>query len=75
MVEHKGVVNSGHYVTFRRGPRGSRSEAKWFFTSDSAVSEVDWETVAAATGYMFFYEKESAIRQREEEGGGGGGDK
>ena len=63
VVEHKGVGNSGHYVTFRRGPSDSRSEHRWYVASDSEVSEVDFATVAASEGYMFFYEKEKAVRR------------
>ena len=59
MIEHSGLINSGHYVAFRRGPAGSRSEKKWFKISDTNVEPCDLENVLASKAYLLFYERAS----------------
>ena len=49
----KGAVNSGHYVTYRKGPAD-----KWFLTSDEKVEEIEESQVKAANAYMLFYERQ-----------------
>ena len=49
----KGAVNSGHYVTYRKG-----AGDKWFLTSDEKVEEIDESQVKAANAYMLFYERQ-----------------
>ena len=56
VVMHLGELNSGHYVTFRRGA-GSFSEA-WFVISDDDVEEISEIKVLQAHAYMLFYEKQ-----------------
>ena len=43
----------------RKGPLGSKSASKWFYTSDSAVRQVRYEEVSKTPAYMLFYEKMS----------------
>ena len=43
----------------RKGPLGSKSANKWFYTSDSAVRQVRYEEVSKTPAYMLFYEKMS----------------
>lgn len=57
VVVHLGPVNSGHYVTYRRGPLNTPSSAKWFCASDLLVEEVPLSTVLKADAFMLFYEK------------------
>ena len=49
----QGAVNSGHYVTYRKGPAD-----KWFLTSDEKVEEIEESEVKAANAYMLFYERQ-----------------
>eukprot|EP00095_Tigriopus_kingsejongensis_P012456 maker-scaffold6759_size3621-snap-gene-0.1 protein:Tk12456 transcript:maker-scaffold6759_size3621-snap-gene-0.1-mRNA-1 annotation:"ubiquitin carboxyl-terminal hydrolase 30-like" len=57
VLVHLGPVHSGHYVTYRRGPLGSRMARRWFYTSDSTVEEVPSTTVFKAHVFMLFYER------------------
>jgi len=59
VVVHMGGIHSGHYVTYRRGPLGSKSGNRWFHTSDSTVKQVPFSEVSRAPAYMLFYERES----------------
>nr|ALS05166.1 ubiquitin carboxyl-terminal hydrolase 30 [Paracalanus parvus] len=34
VIVHSGGIHSGHYITYRKGPFGSKSANKWFYTSD-----------------------------------------
>ena len=43
----------------RKGPFGSKSANKWFYTSDSSVKQVHYEEVSKTPAYMLFYEKMS----------------
>jgi len=58
VIVHSGGVDSGHYITYRKGPFGSKSEKKWFYTSDSLVKQVSFQEVSRSCAYMLFYEKE-----------------
>jgi len=60
VIVHSGGIHSGHYVTYRRGGYGSKSERKWFYTSDSLVKQVPFSEVIRSCAYMLFYEKESS---------------
>lgn len=60
VVMHLGVIQSGHYVTYRKGPAGSKFAQRWFYTSDLVVREVDVQEVLGCEAYMLFYEKETA---------------
>lgn len=53
VIVHLGAVNSGHYVTYRKGPAD-----KWFLTSDEKVEEIEESQVKAANAYMLFYERQ-----------------
>jgi len=59
VIVHSGGIHSGHYITYRKGPLGSKSANKWFYTSDSAVRQVRYEEVSKTPAYMLFYEKMS----------------
>jgi len=59
VVVHSGGIQSGHYVTYRRGPLGGRGSTKWFHTSDSTVRQVPYSEVSRAPAYMLFYERET----------------
>eukprot|EP00088_Acartia_fossae_P027571 TRINITY_DN28307_c0_g1_i6.p1 TRINITY_DN28307_c0_g1~~TRINITY_DN28307_c0_g1_i6.p1 ORF type:complete len:502 (+),score=76.40 TRINITY_DN28307_c0_g1_i6:76-1581(+) len=58
VIVHSGGINSGHYITYRRGPFGSKSEKKWFYTSDSVVRQVSFDEVSRSCAYILFYQKE-----------------
>ena len=57
VIEHSGVINSGHYVAFRRGPSGSKAENKWFAVSDTSVVQCELMRVLASKAYLLFYER------------------
>ncbi|KAL8567292.1 hypothetical protein ACOMHN_023335 [Nucella lapillus] len=63
VISHLGDVESGHFVTFRRGPlqptseHHQRSGDTWWFTSDCRVHKTSLEQVMASQAYMLFYEK------------------
>jgi len=59
VVVHSGGIQSGHYVTYRRGPLGGRGASRWFHTSDSTVRQVPYSEVSRAPAYMLFYEREA----------------
>ena len=52
VVEHMGVVNNGHFVTYRRIAETS----DWVCASDESVYNVDIKRVAKAEAYLLFYE-------------------
>jgi len=58
VIVHSGGIDSGHYITYRKGPFGAKSEKKWFYTSDSLVKQVSFDEVSRSCAYMLFYEKE-----------------
>ncbi len=58
VVVHLGAINSGHYLTYRKGPTGGKMSDKWFLTSDEKVEEVDDVQVKSSNAYMLFYERE-----------------
>ena len=41
----------------RKGPIGSKSAGKWFYTSDGTVKQVSYDEVSRSAAYMLFYEK------------------
>ena len=54
--------NSLLLIVYRKGPFGSKSANKWFYTSDcsdSSVRQVHYEEVSKTPAYMLFYEKMS----------------
>ncbi|XP_012272475.1 ubiquitin carboxyl-terminal hydrolase 30 homolog [Orussus abietinus] len=53
VLEHRGPVDAGHFVSFRRGTRSGQ----WLFTSDSTVERVSLTDVICANPYLLFYEK------------------
>ena len=57
VIVHLGEINSGHYITYRRGPSGSKAEKKWFMTSDTAVQEVKLNVVLQSQAYILIYER------------------
>uniref|UniRef100_A0A146KSA9 ubiquitinyl hydrolase 1 n=2 Tax=Lygus hesperus TaxID=30085 RepID=A0A146KSA9_LYGHE len=68
VVEHRGTIDSGHFVTYRRGPLQSQirhrssdlldqSESRWFFTSDEIVKKSTLCEALQANAYLLFYEK------------------
>lgn len=57
VIVHVGDVFCGHFVTYRRGPVGSRTRNRWFYTSDLLVREASLEEVRKANAYMILYEK------------------
>ncbi|XP_045583665.1 ubiquitin carboxyl-terminal hydrolase 30 homolog isoform X2 [Procambarus clarkii] len=57
VIVHVGDVFCGHFVTYRRGPIGSRTRNRWFYTSDLLVREASLEEVRKANAYMILYEK------------------
>ncbi|XP_068233068.1 ubiquitin carboxyl-terminal hydrolase 30 homolog [Palaemon carinicauda] len=59
VIVHVGDVFCGHFVTYRRGPLGTRCRNRWFYTSDLTVRESNLEEVRKANAYMILYEKVS----------------
>jgi len=57
VVVHSGGINSGHYITYRKGPIGGKAASKWFYTSDNSVRQVSFDEVSKSSAYMLFYEK------------------
>ncbi|KAH8420645.1 hypothetical protein KR009_012418 [Drosophila setifemur] len=55
VVVHSGDVNSGHFVTYRRG--SLRNTHRWFYTSDTIVREVSIDEVLSVPAYMLFYDR------------------
>jgi len=58
VIVHSGGINSGHYVTYRKGPVGSKTSGRWFYTSDSIVKQVPFSEVARVPAYMLFYQRD-----------------
>ncbi|EYC05589.1 hypothetical protein Y032_0081g1463 [Ancylostoma ceylanicum] len=52
--EHRGVPQSGHFVTYRRG---IEDQYTWHLTNDAKVERVPYSQVAAAQAYMLYYER------------------
>lgn len=52
--EHRGVPQSGHFVTYRRGITNPHT---WYLTSDAKVQRVPYSQVAKSQAYMFYYER------------------
>jgi len=50
IVSHSGGMGGGHYVAY------VKNEQKWFYISDSHVSEVTEKRVLSIEGYIAFYE-------------------
>ncbi|BES97514.1 Ubiquitin carboxyl-terminal hydrolase [Nesidiocoris tenuis] len=68
VVEHRGTSQSGHFVTYRRGPLQTdirhrstdlldQSESRWFFTSDEVVTRSSLCEAFQSSAYLLFYEK------------------
>ncbi|CAI4222312.1 unnamed protein product [Auanema sp. JU1783] len=52
--EHRGVPETGHFVTFRRGIQDIHS---WYLTNDAKVTRVPYSQVAQAQAYLLYYER------------------
>jgi len=61
VVVHMGGIASGHYITYRKGPLGSRTSHKWYYTSDTLVKQVPFSEVSRSCAYMLFYEKDTDL--------------
>ncbi|RZF42687.1 hypothetical protein LSTR_LSTR001482 [Laodelphax striatellus] len=68
VVVHKGPIEGGHFVTYRRGPldttirhrssdSNSHVEQRWFLTSDSDVRAATLCEAMQSSAYLLFYEK------------------
>ncbi|CAK9820344.1 Ubiquitin carboxyl-terminal hydrolase 30 homolog [Anthophora plagiata] len=53
IVEHRGPVDSGHFVCYRRGNKSNQ----WLYTSDNVVENVSLIEVLCVTPYLLFYER------------------
>lgn len=53
VIEHRGPVDAGHFVCYRRGNR----PGQWLFTSDHIVEKTTLENVLHASPYLLFYER------------------
>ncbi|XP_034952468.1 ubiquitin carboxyl-terminal hydrolase 30 homolog [Chelonus insularis] len=53
VVEHRGPVDAGHFVCYRRGNRAGQ----WLYTSDTIVENTELTDVLCASPYLLFYEK------------------
>uniref|UniRef100_A0A0K0CZP2 ubiquitinyl hydrolase 1 n=1 Tax=Angiostrongylus cantonensis TaxID=6313 RepID=A0A0K0CZP2_ANGCA len=52
--EHRGVPQSGHFVTYRRGISNPQT---WYLTNDAKVQRVPYLQVVKAQAYMLYYER------------------
>lgn len=57
IVEHRGPVDSGHFVCYRRGNKANQ----WLYTSDNVVESISLIEVLCATPYLLFYERINSI--------------
>ncbi|XP_022207769.2 ubiquitin carboxyl-terminal hydrolase 30 homolog isoform X2 [Nilaparvata lugens] len=57
VVVHKGPIEGGHFVTYRRGPLDSSIRHRWFLTSDSDVRAATLCEAMQSSAYLLFYEK------------------
>ncbi|KAL6426922.1 hypothetical protein ACFW04_009268 [Cataglyphis niger] len=57
VIEHRGPVDSGHFVCFRRGNKTDQ----WLYTSDIIVESVSLTQVLLASPYLLFYERISSV--------------
>ncbi|KAK4011681.1 Ubiquitin carboxyl-terminal hydrolase 30 [Daphnia magna] len=55
VVEHLGMADSGHFVTFRRNIVDGRT--RWFYTSDTFTRTATFDEVLKSSPYMLFYER------------------
>lgn len=53
VVEHRGPVDAGHFVSYRRGNR----PGQWMYTSDITVERTTLTDVLCASPYLLFYER------------------
>ncbi|XP_012255280.2 ubiquitin carboxyl-terminal hydrolase 30 [Athalia rosae] len=53
VVEHRGLVDAGHFVSYRRGNR----PGQWIYTSDTTVERTTLTDVLCASPYLLFYER------------------
>ncbi|XP_031846038.1 ubiquitin specific protease 30 [Nomia melanderi] len=53
VVEHRGPVDSGHFVCYRHGNKPNQ----WLYTSDNVVENISFIEVLCATPYLLFYER------------------
>lgn len=70
VVVHRGALQGGHFVTYRRGPlkshirhrlnqthQKSHGERRWYLTSDADVRDATLNEALQSPAYMLFYEK------------------
>ncbi|KAG5337927.1 UBP30 hydrolase, partial [Acromyrmex charruanus] len=57
VIEHRGPVDSGHFVCFRRGNKADQ----WLYTSDVIVESVSLTQVLLASPYLLFYERINSV--------------
>ncbi|XP_063983317.1 ubiquitin carboxyl-terminal hydrolase 30 homolog [Diachasmimorpha longicaudata] len=53
VIEHRGRVDTGHFVCYRRGNRPQQ----WLYTSDNVVEKSTLTDVLCANPYLMFYER------------------
>ncbi|CAB0034584.1 unnamed protein product [Trichogramma brassicae] len=58
VIEHRGPVDAGHFVCYRRGNR----PGQWLYTSDNVVQKTTLEDVLNASPYLLFYERATVTR-------------
>ncbi|XP_032683880.1 ubiquitin carboxyl-terminal hydrolase 30 homolog isoform X2 [Odontomachus brunneus] len=59
VIEHRGPVDSGHFVCYRR----AHKENMWLYTSDIVVESVSLTQVLFTNPYMLFYERIAATQE------------
>ncbi|XP_009076126.1 PREDICTED: ubiquitin carboxyl-terminal hydrolase 30, partial [Acanthisitta chloris] len=58
VVVHHGDMHSGHFVTFRRCPRGAvPGGSQWLWVSDDTGRRARLQEVRAPSAYLLFYER------------------
>ncbi|XP_011312033.1 ubiquitin carboxyl-terminal hydrolase 30 homolog [Fopius arisanus] len=53
VIEHRGRVDTGHFVCYRRGNWNNQ----WIYTSDNVVEKTSLTDVLCANPYLMFYER------------------
>ncbi|XP_029475190.1 ubiquitin carboxyl-terminal hydrolase 30 [Rhinatrema bivittatum] len=61
VVVHHGDMHSGHFVTYRRSPSGSKGSmpgsSQWLWISDDTVRKASLQEVLSSNAYLLFYER------------------
>lgn len=59
VVNHQGVLTSGHYTAFisAEGSGKAKAERRWSFVSDRTIRKASESEVLCSEGYLLFYRR------------------